>query len=276
MRQIVARLFRSVGVRTLRAISAGNHGDHTMKKNRYLSTVAALALASFSRADRIQAGVSCGSFCANGITLSYADNECAIEVQALVNPFQDCGSALPGSLILRLYRHLPSSIGGSLVVEARTGCDVLPGNELWRVVFNPSSSGTSRFFVEAWIDPGGSNQPDRCDGVDSVLLVVVQPGDSDGDGIECADNCPSVVNPLQVDVDSDGHGDVCDPTRGDFDGDGDVDDIDLETFLACFSGSGVVIPPEGCSDLTFDLADLDRDFDVDFVDLSAFQVFFGE
>ncbi len=48
--------------------------------------------------------------------------------------------------------------------------------------------------------------------------------DSDGDGIDNAlDNCPSVANPDQIDMDNDGQGNVCDD---DVDGDGTPNDED--------------------------------------------------
>ena len=43
--------------------------------------------------------------------------------------------------------------------------------------------------------------------------VVIEPVDSDGDGVDDAtDNCPDVSNPAQVDRDGDGAGDACDST----------------------------------------------------------------
>jgi hypothetical protein len=54
---------------------------------------------------------------------------------------------------------------------------------------------------------------------------VVQPPDSDGDGVQDdADNCPSIANADQADNESDGIGDVCDDDD-DNDGIADVDDL---------------------------------------------------
>jgi hypothetical protein len=224
-----------------------------------------------------RAAVGCGSFCID-LTAHYVNDGCRIEVEALVNPFNDCGAALPGQLLICLFKNAPSSLAGTLVGCAGTGCELSAGSERWRVMFNPwPSPGTTQFFVEAWVNPGSSNANQRCNNVDPVRLPAVPPGDSDNDGVNsCADNCPNAVNPLQADVDRDEAGDVCDPTRADLDENGAVDGADLEALLACFSGSDVDAAPPGCSDESFNRADLDRDFDVDFADLAAFQVFFGQ
>lgn len=57
------------------------------------------------------------------------------------------------------------------------------------------------------------------------------------------------------------------PVPGDFDGDGDVDSADFNTFQGCVSGPAV--PPDGSQ--TCQQADLDNDHDVDQSDFGIFQ-----
>lgn len=45
--------------------------------------------------------------------------------------------------------------------------------------------------------------------VNQLLVIEECPADTDGDGVRCSDNCPSVSNPLQEDADNDGIGDAC-------------------------------------------------------------------
>jgi hypothetical protein len=89
---------------------------------------------------------------------------------------------------------------------------------------------------------------------------LAQAEDSDSDGIsDISDNCPSTVNPDQLDVDRDGLGDGCDP---DIDGDGltNLEEYDLGTdpMVADSDGDGVVdgfdgYPFDARSDLCVDL-----------------------
>jgi hypothetical protein len=67
-------------------------------------------------------------------------------------------------------------------------------------------------------EPNGTtcNGGPSCGGPDTCQAGVCTPGaggaDTDGDGIiDCLDNCPTVANADQSDIDNDGIGDMCDP-----------------------------------------------------------------
>jgi hypothetical protein len=62
---------------------------------------------------------------------------------------------------------------------------------------------------------------------------------------------------------------------GDMDGNGAVDLNDFSMFALCFSGSGVSVPPSGCTAAEFAAADLDADGDADMSDFATFATCFG-
>ncbi|MBI1827297.1 MAG: hypothetical protein HY287_03850 [Planctomycetes bacterium] len=227
---------------------------------------------------------SCGFCPINNLNLDYfkvrfLNDGCAIGVEVLVNPINCNGELYSASRSIRVYKYDSSGTNRGLVGEGDVPCAVAGR---WGVTIPISwpQPDAARFQVEAWLKPGDSSAESQCSSATpKTLKAVPDPtGDSDADGVlNCADNCPTVKNSGQVDVDADGTGDACDPTKGDFNGDGHIDGADLQLLIRCFRGEGVSVLPDGCSDADgFPFADLDGDGDVDFDDLAAFQVFFGQ
>ena len=90
-------------------------------------------------------------------------------------------------------------------------------------------SGTGLISWTPTVHQAGDNnvtvQAENDSGTDSKSFVItVAEQDTDSDGVpDPTDNCPSVSNPSQADLDGDGIGDYCDP---DIDGDGHLDGDD--------------------------------------------------
>jgi LmbE family N-acetylglucosaminyl deacetylase len=94
--------------------------------------------------------------------------------------------------------------------------------------------------------------------------------DADGDGAcDIFDNCPTIPNAGQANIDADAYGDACDGPF-DVDHDGDVDAEDFADFQACMTAPGVPTTVQ-CQEAH----DNDGDADVDLEDFATLQVLFG-
>ncbi len=128
---------------------------------------------------------------------------------------------------------------------------------------------------DGWAVCSGSCSPapgDRCGDCDDHRADTLSNGpDGDGDAVpDCADNCPSAVNPLQNDFDGDGMGDTCETgvRLCDVDHSGRVDGFDLAILARSFGQS--------CTDAGYQAeADLTRDCSIDGEDLAVLAAQFG-
>ena len=137
-------------------------------------------------------------------------------------------------------------VNGQALINAATGN--------WIYTANNSYTGSDPFTVTITDDLGGTTE--------QVVSITITAPDSDRDGAyDHQDNCPSVSNADQANLDGDTFGDACD---NDKDGDGFTSDFDLNDLNAYFStdpdGDGVdssgeshyennvCLKPPGCND----------------------------
>ena len=108
-------------------------------------------------------------------------------------------------------------VNGQALINAATGD--------WTYTANNFFIGSDPFTVTVTDDLGGTTQ--------KIVIITIIPPDIDGDGIyDHQDNCPSVSNAGQEDLDEDGTGDACD---NDTDGDGFTSDYDYNDLNAYLS-----------------------------------------
>ncbi len=148
-----------------------------------------------------------------------------------------------------------------LFTDTRSSVTVALPTGQWDVISYDVIAMTS---TQLGLGLSGSIGIDTPDSVAAMVLVRRAddgPVDTDNDGvIDTQDNCTNEINPAQIDADSDGFGNVCDP---DFNNDGIVDFLDLELLKGLFFGSHPV-------------ADMNFDGTVDFLDLAIMKaLFFG-
>ena len=118
-----------------------------------------------------------------------------------------------------------------------------------------------------WIHTGFENSfqiGDRENGSDDYGQAywddfeIIQPVDSDGDGImDPNDNCPYVANPGQADRNSDGWGDVCECEAANCDGAGLITFLDFSILSAHWKENDLTLPGDINGDGVVDFNDLE-------------------
>ena len=112
--------------------------------------------------------------------------------------------------------------------------------------------------------PSGEVQDTTGVPVNQLLQITESCVDSDLDGFECDDNCPTVANADQSDTDGDGIGDVCDDCPNDYENDSDHDGYcaDVDNCLGLSNPDQADSDGDGVGDLC-DACPNDPDNDAD-------------
>ena len=114
--------------------------------------------------------------------------------------------------------HVTGSTGGQLTCTAGTVYSAAPGfvdlstRDFRLAAGSPAiDAGSDAAYAAAAVTTDFAGSP-RVQGARSDIgAFESSSGDADGDGVpDASDNCPSVANPAQVDVDADGFGAACD------------------------------------------------------------------
>ncbi len=139
---------------------------------------------------------------------------------------------------------------GDGVADTGEACDDGADNsdvvaDACRVDCSAPSCGDGVVDADEACDDGNLLDDDGC----SALCEIEAPADGDGDGVDdIVDNCPTVGNPLQEDLDIDGAGDACDDDDDndgidddieDADGNGEVDDDETDPRSPDTDGDGL-------------------------------------
>ena len=150
--------------------------------------------------------------------------------------------------------------GGALYAEVFTGA-VISGTTVTNI-----TSAINIYYVQTALENSYlKGQTYTINGGGRLIPVrtycVSTGADSDHDGIcDYTDNCPFYPNPEQMDSDGDGFGDLC--PLADFDGDGDVDGVDLAKLAHNYLAKNLVI-------------DIERDGVIDWKDVNKFSREYG-
>ena len=148
-----------------------------------------------------------------------------------VSFFGEAGFASPASEGLQ---QAPKESSGSMVGGFFRLCDLDGDNDCDDADYQYFKKLLGKCRESSLFDPRADLDGDGCITAMDQMSLFEQ--DTDIDGVpDVGDNCVTKRNKDQVDTDKDGLGDACDTVLGDLDGDGDVDQDDLNKILSALN-----------------------------------------